>query len=81
MKMTKDFNLYKLIQQAVEQQLTDDDPPETRQALERLVKNGRDRESSKELIAGVIAEEIYRAMEEDRCFDPKVYKEMLSRLD
>lgn len=53
----------------VENQLRDNDPPETRKTLDRLMASGHDREEAMRLIACVVASEIFHVMKYKREFD------------
>jgi hypothetical protein len=66
MNIEDDFNLHKIVIQSVETQIRDNDPPVTKATFERLLKNGHDEASAKEMIASVIAEEIYLMLKENR---------------
>lgn len=68
------------IMKVVETQLRDDDPPEARQALERLLKSGLSEKEAKKLIRGVAAIEICNIMEKQEPFQHKRYAEALKRL-
>jgi histone H3/H4 len=65
MSINEDLYLHKIIIQSVEIQIRDNDPPITKTTFERLLKNGHDEAVAKEMIASVIAEEIYRSMKDD----------------
>ena len=68
------------IRQAVDNQLRDNDPPETRQTFERLIVEGHKEEAARELIAVVMAGEIFEIMKLGREFDLSGYVEALRRL-
>src|SRR4051812_29781149 len=57
------------ILEVLDNQLRDDNPPETRQTLERLLKRGIDRTEARRLIACVIAAELFAVMKTGRGFD------------
>jgi hypothetical protein len=68
------------IMKVVETQLRDNDPPEVRQTLERLMKAGSAEAEAKKLIRGVAAVEICNIMEKKEPFQYKRYAEALKRL-
>ncbi len=80
MSINEDFYLHKIIIQSVESQIRDNDPPVTKTTFERLLKNGHDEETAKEMIASVIAEEIYMTMKEDRKMNLDNFVRRLSEL-
>jgi hypothetical protein len=53
----------------LDNQLRDNDPPETRATLERLLALGSDREEARRLLACVIASEIFDVMKSNTPFD------------
>lgn len=70
----------KLILQVVSNQLKDNDPPETKQNLNRLMSEGYSRPAAKELIAAVVAAHIYDMLNQQRKFDNRKYIEDLEKL-
>jgi hypothetical protein len=68
------------IMKVVETQIRDDDPPETRRTLERLMKSGLPEKEAKRLIRGVAAIEICSIMEKKEPFQHGRYAEALARL-
>lgn len=68
------------IMRVVDAQIQDNDPPQTRQTLERLVKSGLSEKEAKKLIRGVAAIEICNIMEKKEPFQYKRYAEALARL-
>lgn len=80
MATDEDLNLHKIIIQSVEIQIRDNDPPVTKTAFERLVKNGHDEAAAKEMIASVIAEEIYLTMKVDRKMNIENFEKRLAEL-
>lgn len=68
------------IMRVVESQIQDNDPPQTRQTLERLVKSGLTEKEAKKLIRGVAAIEICNIMEKKEPFQYQRYAEALARL-
>jgi hypothetical protein len=55
--------------EVVDNQLRDNDPPETRQTLERLKRQGIDEAEARRLIACVIATEIFDIVKKNQVFD------------
>lgn len=74
------LDLHKIIMQSIEVQIRDNDPPAVRETYERLLKNGRDEETAKGMIASVIAEEIYLKMKENRNINEEMFAAHLGEL-
>ena len=55
-------NLREAILKAVENQLSNNNPPETRQTFNRLVNEGHSEDEAKILIANVVAVEIFEVV-------------------
>lgn len=68
------------IMHVVNSQIQDNDPPETRLTLARLIKSGLTETEAKKLIRGVAAIEICNIMEKKEPFQHKRYAEALNRL-
>ncbi len=68
------------ILEVVDSQLEQDDPPETRQTLERLVARGYTREGARELIATAVISEIFDVLSKGQPYDAVRYKAALARL-
>ena len=68
------------ILEVVENQLRSHEPPETQQALDRLLAAGYTRQKAVELIATAVAEEIWQILHEKKPYDAERYKACLSRL-
>ena len=66
--------------EVVENQLRDNQPPETRLTLERLMKEGFKERVAKELIATCVATEMYEVISSNTPFDEQRYIENLHRL-
>ena len=64
----------------VENQLRDGNPPETRQTLQRLLKEGFDEKASKLLIASAIAAESYFVLKSRTRFNRERFVRNLRRL-
>ncbi|MBN2159222.1 MAG: hypothetical protein JW807_07490 [Spirochaetes bacterium] len=80
MNIEDDFNLHKIVIQSVETQIRDNDPPVTKAAFDRLLENGHDEASAKEMIASVIAEEIYLMLSENRKMNVESFAARLEEL-
>lgn len=66
--------------EAVETQLRDNNPPDTRQTFERLRAEGFSEKDAKLLIGSVIAVETYEIMKSGKPFDHKRFVRNLQRL-
>lgn len=55
--------------EVVENQLRDNDPPETRATLDRLVREGHSASEAKRLIACVVVAEMFHVMERHQPYD------------
>ncbi len=69
-----------LMHHVVENQLADDDPPQTTRALEALLKVGTDRHDAVHAIAAVVAEELNDMVRVERVFDRDGYVDALEDL-
>jgi len=80
--MSENFNpyLHSAILEVVENQLTGNNPPETRLTLDRLLREGHSEEDAKKLIGAVIAAEMFYVMKENRPFDHARFVAALDRL-
>jgi hypothetical protein len=72
--------LRKAVLATVENQLNENDPPETRQTYERLLAAGHTVERAKELIGSAVAEEIWHVMFDQKPFDIKRFRRFLNKL-
>jgi len=70
----------KAIFQAIDTQLADGDPPETAEALERLLGQGYSRDDAYRLIGAAIADETAAIMKYGREFDRARFVGLLKRL-
>ncbi|HMA87564.1 MAG TPA: hypothetical protein VKP89_02340 [Burkholderiales bacterium] len=64
----------------IENQIRNNDPPETRQTLDRLVGAGHSRAEAKRLIACVLATELFDVMKSEKPYDNARYVANLERL-
>jgi hypothetical protein len=69
-----------VILEAVENQIRKNDPPETKETLDRLIHSGQSREEALRLIAGVLANEMFEVMKNKRQYDNARYVANLARL-
>lgn len=64
----------------VDNQLRENDPPETRQTLLRLQQEGYSEEEAKLLIAQCVAAEMMAVMESNKPFNEERFRKYLQRL-
>ena len=64
----------------VENQLRENNPPETKQTLKRLLNEGFDEKEAKQLLASVVAAEVYEVMKAKQPFDQTRFVKALNRL-
>ena len=70
----------RMILEVVENQIRDKDPPETRQTLRRLIKEGFSREEAMELIGAVVVNEMYNVLKQKKNFNRKRFVAALRQL-
>ncbi|MFO0888250.1 MAG: hypothetical protein U0790_03780 [Isosphaeraceae bacterium] len=68
------------IYDVLDNQLRDEDPPETKQTLERLLAAGIERGEARRLIACIIAGEIFSVLKTSTAFDRERFVGRLSLL-
>lgn len=68
------------IVQAIENQIRDNNPPETALTLARLTSGGESHENAMRLIGCAMAVEIFEILKSNRPFDERRYVENLRRL-
>ena len=66
--------------EVVENQLKDNNPPETKEALKRLIKSGETRENAMRYIASVLSIEIFGALKNNEPYNNKRYLKNLKAL-
>jgi hypothetical protein len=66
--------------EVVENQLRDNNPPETKQTLDRLVAEGHSPEDAKLLIAQAVAVEVYTVLKRQVAFNPERFVRNLRAL-
>ncbi len=72
--------LKKLLLQAVDNQLQSGEIPEVKETFERLISEGLTKKQAKEMIAAVVATEIFYVQKNLREFDEEKYVKALKRL-
>jgi len=72
--------LKEAILEVVENQLRENNPPETKQTLERLLAAGHTRQAAVELIGSAVVGEIWQMLQERKPFDRARYKASLDKL-
>jgi hypothetical protein len=70
----------RILLEIVENQLRDNDPPETRATLQRLMGEGNTREQAVELIACVVTTEIFDVLKSGQVFQPARFTAELRKL-
>jgi hypothetical protein len=66
--------------EAVENQLRDNEPPETRQTYERLLREGHSEAEAEDLIGAAIAAETYYILKKDETFNHDRFVTTLNNL-
>lgn len=77
---TTNPHLKATILEVVENQIRNGDPPETRQALERLLATGYSRKQAIEMIGSALVEEIWAILHDHKQFDRARFSALLERL-
>ncbi len=72
--------LKKAILQVVSNQLRMNEPPETKETLNRLISEGYSEQEAKELIGAVVSAHIYDMLKEQHEFDNSKYIKDLKKL-
>jgi len=80
MKKTEDQQLRKAILEVINNQIRDNDPPETKQTLDRLLQEGFSKEETFKLIGYVVASEVFTVLKESRRYDKVKYISALNAL-
>ena len=80
MEKTEDQRLRKAILEVINNQIKDNDPPETKQALVRLQEEGLTEEDALKLIGYVVASEVFTVLKENRKFDKAKFSSALNAL-
>jgi hypothetical protein len=66
--------------EVVENQLRDNQPPETKETLERLISMGETRENAMRYIASVLSVELFEVLKSKKPYDEKRYIKNLKAL-
>ncbi|MFC1827914.1 hypothetical protein ACFLZQ_08335 [Thermodesulfobacteriota bacterium] len=80
MEKTEDQRLREAILEVINNQMRDNDPPETKQAFLRLQKEGFSKEETLKLIGCVVASEVFTVLRENRPYDNEKYISALKAL-
>ena len=78
--MERNSNLKASILEVVDNQLKSNDPPETRQTFNRLMREGYSEKMSKELIGAVVSSEIFEVLAKQEPFDLSRFVIALNKL-
>jgi hypothetical protein len=73
--------LKRAILEIIENQLRDNEPPETQQALNRLLAAGYSRQAAVEMIGAAVAAEIWPIIREKQPYDSERYVAALNKID
>ena len=79
MKKASD-RLRKTFLDVVDNQLRANNPPETKQTLDRLIKEGYSKDEARRLIASVVAVEIYDVLKSEQPYDEASFISGLNKL-
>lgn len=80
MKKTEDQRLRAAILEVINNQIKNNDPPATKQAFDRLRKEGCSKEEVLKLIGYVVASEVFTVLKENRSYDKVKYVAALNAL-
>ena len=80
MEKTEDQRLREAILGVINNQIKDNDPPETKQTLARLQKEGFSEEETFKLIGYVVASEVFTVLKENRSYEKVQYISALNAL-
>ena len=78
--MEENTYLKSAILEVVENQLQANDPPETRQAYDRLISEGYSEVEAKKLIGCVVSSEIFDVLKKHEPFNPERFAKALNEL-
>jgi hypothetical protein len=79
-KLEGNPHLQAAILEVVENQLRNNDPPQTKQTLERLIETGHSEKEAKRLIACVVSAEIFDVLKKNQPFDLDRFVKGLNKL-
>ena len=74
------LHLKKELISAIENQITANDPPCSKEIYEKLQAIGYSKTVAKEKIAAVLLEEMYYMLKDGRTYDEKVYEQKIKQL-
>jgi len=80
MKKTDNQRLRTAILEVINNQIRDNDPPETKEALVRLQRQGFTEEEALKLIGYVVASEVFSVLKKNRTYDADKYISALNAL-
>ena len=80
MKTTDNERLRKAVLAVINNQVRDNDPPETNQALTRLMGQGFSEEEALELVGHVVVTEVFKVLQQNRPYDRDRYVAALNNL-
>jgi len=80
MKKTENERLRKAILEVIHNQIRENDPPEIKQALNRLQEQAFSEEEAIKLIGYVVASEVFSVLKENRQYDKEQYISALNDL-
>lgn len=78
--MEENPNLKAAILEVVENQLRENNPPETKKTFERLVSEGYSEREARELIGCVVTSEMFDVMKQMQPFNPERFAKALDKL-
>ncbi len=77
---TTNPHLNATILEVVENQLRENNPPETRQTFERLLASGYSRQEAMEMLGSAVVGEIWAALKEKKPYDAVRFREALEKV-
>ena len=77
---TENEKLRKAILEVISTQIRENDPPEVKQAFDRLTRKGFSEQETLKLIGYVVASEVFTVLKEDRKYDKGKYISALNAL-
>jgi len=72
--------LHVMVHHIVENQIADNDPPQTAETVRALVQKGLSRHEAVHRVGGVVSDEIFEILKDDRPFDEIGYVRSLRKL-
>ena len=78
--MKTNRRLHTAVMQVVDNQIRHRDPPETKEALDRLLADGHSKDEARRLIGCVVVSEIFDIMTKSEPFDGERFVKALARL-